>query len=201
MDTKLLISPPYKRMFLCSLHLLMTVGMLFALTSCRTQASSAPPVPMLREGEELNGMTITTGSEGAIPLEIFCNFDMGEEVTETIDCQVPALPELAIGHMIGVTGWTQQQDPANLDWDVYLDGYLLDLDTFQDQTDIDPAFLSAPAAIREVSMQRNAWDIVLIDPTFGMHTLRTTVQDHSVIYDRVVNFMINSNSSLLAMGK
>lgn len=203
MDMRLSISRPYKGIYLCAFYSLMIIGMLFALASCRMQAASAAALPLLlRKGEDINGMTITTGSEGAIPLETFCNFETGEDVTETINCQVPALPKLAIGHMIGVTDWALKgHDELSRDWEVYLDGYLLDLDTFQEQTDLGPALLSAPSAILEGFKQRSVWDIVLIDPTFGMHSLHTTVQDHSIGYDRVVNFMISSNSDLLVLAK
>lgn len=197
MNTKLLTRRDYRRNLLGILHILTILGLLFVLASCR-HIPSAPRI--LARGDKLNGMVVTSGMADAPPLEAFCIFDVDEEVTTTIDCQVPALPKLAIGHMIGVTGRAfQEMDWSEIDWQVYLDGYLLDLDTFDKQSYAEPEIPSAPTPIREVFRQRKTWDIVLINPTFGLHTLLCTAKTNSVVYNWVVNFMIDSNSGPLNM--
>ena len=148
----------------------------------------------------MNGMVVTSGTTDAPPLEAFCIFKLDEELTNTIDCQVPPLPKLAIGHMIGLTGGALQElDWSKLDWQIYLDGYLLDLDTFDEQTYVEPVFLSSPSSVREGFKQRKTWDIVLINPSFGLHTLLCTVRENSVTYSWVVNFMIMSTRGPLNM--
>ena len=177
------------------LHNLVILGLLFMLASCR-QLPSAPRT--LEKGDNLNGMVLTSGTADAPPLDAFCIFDVDEEVTSTIDCQVPPLPKLAIGHMIGVTGRAfQELDWSEIDWQVYLDGYLLDLETFDENSYVEPEIPSSPSPIREVFKQRKTWDIVLVNPTLGLHTLLCTAKTNSVVYNWVVNFMIHSNSGPL----
>ncbi len=198
MDTKLFTCRKCARIPLRFLFLLLIGGMIFALASCRRQVPFTPRI--LREGDNLNGMIVTTGIANAAPLEAFCNFNVDEEITSTIDCQVPPLPKLAIGHMIGLTGGPLQElDWSKLDWQVYLDGYLLDMETFDQQSYVEPELISSLSPIREVFKQRKTWDIVLINPTFGLHTLFCTVKTDSVVYDWAVNFMIYDTRGPLNM--
>jgi hypothetical protein len=195
MNTKLLTRRAFTRMLL---RILLIVGMLSVLASCGKQIPSAPRI--LKEGDRLNGMVVTTSTADATPLEYFCTFDVDEELTTSIDCQVPPVQKLAIGHMIGVTGRAfQELDWSEIDWQVYLDGYLLDMDTFDEQSYVEPVILSSPSPIREVFMQRKTWDIMLINPTFGLHTLLCTAKTNSVVYDWAVNFMIYDTRGPLNM--
>lgn len=169
------------------------------LASCR-QIPTAPNA--LEKGDKLNGMVLTSGAVDAPPLDAFCIFDSDEEVTTTIDCQVPPLPKLAIGHMIGVTGGAfQELDWSEIDWQIYLDGYLLKLDTFDEQSYIEPEIPSSPSPVREVFKQRKTWDIVLVNPTLGLHTLLCTAKTSSVDYNWVVNFMIGPTQELVNMAE
>ncbi len=197
MDTKLLTRRACTRILSNIPRSLMILAILFMLASCR-QVPSAPRI--LEDGDKLNGMVVTSGMADAPPLEAFCTFEVGEDVTTTIDCQVPPLPKLAIGHLIGVTGGAfQELDWSKIDWQVYLDGYLLNLDTFDEQSYVEPEILSSPSPIREVFKQRKTWDIVLINPTFGLHTLLCTAKTKSVVYNWTVNFMINSTRGAINM--
>ncbi len=195
MNTKLLTRRTFTRMLV---RILIIAGMLSVLASCGKQAPSAARI--LKEGDHLNGMVVTSGTTDAVPLEAFCMFNLDEDLTNTIDCQVPPLPKLAIGHLIGLTGGALQElDWSELDWQIYLDGYLLDMDTFDKQAYVEPVILSSPSPVREVFMQRKTWDIVLLNPGFGLHTLLCTVKDDSVVYNWVVNFMIRSTRGPLNM--
>ncbi len=197
MDRKLSIRRVCRRILMGFLHNLVILGLLFVLASCR-QVHTVPRT--LEKGDKLDGMVVTSGTTDAPPLEAFCTFDVDEEMTTTIDCQVPPLPKLAIGHLIGVTGGAfQELDWSEIDWQVYLDGYLLELDTFDEQSYLEPEILSSPSPIRNVFKQRKTWDIVLINPTFGLHTLLCTARTNSVVYNWVVNFMINSTSGPVNM--
>ena len=197
MNTRLSTRRGYKRNLLGILRIFTILGLLSVLASCR-QIPTAPRT--LEKGDKLNGMVLTSGTVDAPPLEAFCIFDIDEEVTTTIDCQVPPLPKLAIGHMIGVTGRAfQELDWSQIDWQVYLDGYQLDLDTFDEQSYVEPEITSSPSPIREVFRQRKTWDIVLVNPTFGLHTLLCTAKTKSVVYNWVVNFMIDSTGGPVNM--
>ena len=196
MKTRLSKSQTHKRIFFRRAGILLVLGMLFGFASCRSQPPSAPRI--LKEGDEINGMIVTTGIPHAPPLEVFCRFDEDEDATNTINCDVPPLPKLAIGHLIGMTGGAWQElDWSKVDWQVYLDSYRLDLDTFDQESYVEPELLSSPSPIREVFKQRKTWDIVLIDPTFGMHTLLCSARTETIVYNWVVNFMINSTSGPL----
>jgi hypothetical protein len=194
-NTKLSTRRDYKRNLVTILLILTILGLLFVPASCRQIPTASRT---LEKGDKLNGMVLTSGTIDAPPLEAFCIFDIDEEVTTTIDCQVPPLPKLAIGHMIGVTGRAfQELDWSKIDWQIYLDGYLLDLDTFDEQSYVEPEIGTSPSLIREVFKQRKTWDIVLINPTFGLHTLVCTAKTNSVVYKWVVNFEIMSTPSLI----
>ncbi len=148
MDTKFSKSPTYKRILLRVLRIFMIVGVFCALISCKKQMPSTPRI--LQKDDNLNSMVVTTGIKDAPPLEAFCNFEIDEDLNNTIDCQVPLLPKLAIGHMIGLTdGPLQELDWSKVDWQITLDGYLLDLDTFEDQSYVEPVILSSPSPVRE----------------------------------------------------
>ena len=197
MDTRLSTRQDDKQSLLGILRILTVLGLLSVLASCR-QIPAAPNA--LEKGDNLNGMVLTSGAVDAPPLEAFCIFDIDKEVTTTIDCQVPPLPKLAIGHMIGVTGGAfQELDWSEIDWQIYLDGYLLKLDTFDEQSYIEPEIPSSPSPVREVFKQRKTWDIVLVNPTLGLHTLLCTAKTSSVDYNWVVNFMIGPTQELVNM--
>jgi hypothetical protein len=191
MDTKSLKGRTSKWMLSHIPRILMIAVTLSALVSCGRQTSQAPRI--LKEGDNLNGMLLISGTTGAPPLEVFCQIEPDEDATDTINCQVPALPKLQIGHLIGLKSDAfQALDWSNLDWQVYLDDYRLDLKTFKEQSYLEPALLSTPAPVREVFKHGRTWNVVLVNPTFGLHTLLCTVRDKSVVYSWVVSFMIKS---------
>jgi hypothetical protein len=180
------------------LRILLIVGMLPFLSSCGRQLPFTPRI--LKQGDDLNGMLVTSDTQDALPLEAFCTFELEEEMTNTIDCQVPPLSKLEIGHMIGLKSAAfQSLDSSKLVWRVYLDGYLLDLDTFEEQSYVEPVTISSPSPVREGFKHGKTWDIVLINPTFGLHTLLCTVKADSVAYDWAVNFMIYDTRGPLNM--
>ena len=191
MDRMLLKSKIHKRMLLHVLNSLLIVMLLLSLNSCKDQSRDVPHT--LQEGDNLIGMVVTTGIADAPPLESYCYFDPDEDGMDTVDCQVPLLTKLGIGHMIGVPrGALQELDWSKVSWEVYLDGYLLDLDSFGEYTYAEPVLRTAPSPVREVFEKRKTWDIVLVNPTFGLHTLTCTAKAQAVVYHWVVNFMINA---------
>lgn len=198
MDTKLSKSRNFTRLILHMISIFTAVLILFAAAGCKRQGLSGPR--MLEMGDDINGMVVTTGTADATPLEYFCTFEVDEEITTSIDCQVPPVQKLEIGHMIGVSGRALQElDWSELVWQVYLDGYQLDLVSFGEDYDVAPEIMSSLSPIREVFKQRKTWDVMLINPTFGMHTLHCTAKTGSVVYSWVVNFMINSTVGPLDM--
>lgn len=197
MEANRLASRYSSRMFPRLLNFMVIVMVVLTTGSCRKQAPAAPRV--LKAGDSLNGMLLTTGVSHAPPLEVFCEFEEDEELSD-INCQVPPLEKLAIGHLVGATGRALQElDWSKLDWQVYLDGYRLDLDTFGEYSTAEPVVLSAPSPIREAVQQRKTWDVVLVNPTFGLHTLDCMVKANSLVYSWVVNFMINPSRGPINM--
>ena len=87
---------------------------------------------MLKSGDEIDGMVITTGTSEAPPLWVFCSPALENYGTTTMDCQVPPLPKLAIGHTFGLADQALQTlDWSALTWELYLDGHPLDLESFR----------------------------------------------------------------------
>jgi hypothetical protein len=187
------------RTFQHVLHRVLPVGFLlfFAGMSCRG-VSFAPQAPrVLHKGDKLNGMLITTGGANAHPLDWYCTFDIADTASTSVDCQVPPLSRLAIGHMINVMDW-EMRDPngSNPSWQVSLDGYRLDLDSFEIQSPNEPQLLDAYISFHEGINPEKTWDVVLIHPTFGPHTLHGTARSNSTMYNWVVNFTIDAPDSL-----
>lgn len=149
---------------------------------------------MLKPGDEVNGMVITTGTSEAPMLWAFCPPALENEGAITADCQVPPLSRLAIGHPFGMADPALQAlDWSALTWELYLDGAPLDLEAFGIHKYVMPDLAPHPSPIREIFRQMKAWDVVLINPTPGVHTLRGRAYTGTDIYTWIVNFTIEAS--------
>src|SRR5215216_836564 len=96
--------------------LLLNFNVLIAiLIACQPVGQSTGP-QMLKSGDQIDGMLITTGTSEAPPLGAFCSPALENDGTTTMDCQVPPLPKLAIGHIFGLADQALQ----TLDWSALL---------------------------------------------------------------------------------
>jgi hypothetical protein len=178
-----------KKFWWLSLNLLVAV-----VTACQPVTQSTEQ-SMLKPGDEIEGMIITTGAAKTPPLQAFCPTALENDGIRSVDCQVPQLPRLAIGHTFGVADQALQTlDWSALTWELDLDGHLLDLESFGTYDYVMPDLAPHPSPIREVFRQVKAWDVILINPTPGRHTLHSVARAETDTYGWVVNFNIEGPS-------
>jgi hypothetical protein len=146
---------------------------------------------MLQPGDDIAGMGLTTGAVTAPPLWAFCSPALETDSVVSAECQVPALSRLAVGHTFGVAGQAlQAMDWSALTWELTLDGQALDVQAFGIHEFAIPDLAPWPASIREIFRQQRAWDVVLINPTLGEHTLHGAARAEAATFSWVVNFTV-----------
>jgi hypothetical protein len=178
-----------KKFLLVTLSLLIAVVMLAYQPVWQSVGN-----PMLKPGDEITGMIITTGVAEAPPLWAFCSPALENDGVMTADCHVPLLSKLAIGHPFdGAAQPLQALDWSALTWELYLDGHPLDLKAFGIHHYAMPDLATPPSPTREVFRQMKAWDVVLANPTQGMHRLHGIARAGANTYTWVVNFTIEAS--------
>lgn len=162
----------------------------FLLTACQSNAQ-ASSISMLKPGDQVAGMTLTTGVGEAPPIWAFCSpQDNKHEIAS--DCRIPTtLSKVAIGPVFIIA----DEIPANLDgaevtWNLSIDERLVDLAVFGTYDFVLPSTVSSPGPVREVFRKFTAWDVVLTDLKPGRHTLRGATQSKFESYSWVVDFVI-----------
>jgi hypothetical protein len=181
---------------------------LLGLVACAGNAPTSIPVSMLKPGGKVGEMILQTGageSQGP-PLWAFCSPAFANPGVTTVDCTVPALPELSIGH-----GWwgkdqaTTDSNWKSMKWELYLDGQAIDLAAFGTfDADLPQTGLPGYAADQEVMTKLRSWDVLLTNLTPGAHTLRSVLNISKTVndgftgdtaagtYELVVNFTIEA---------
>ena len=155
---------------------------------------AAAHAAMLGAGDEIDGMTLTSGADEARPLWAFCSSQEKDDVT-TASCRVPQMEKLAIGHAFFATDSVfQNADWADLKWELHLDGQPVDLSDFATYDYVLPTMAPNPALVREVFMKFTAWDIVLMDLQPGEHTIDGRVHTENEEYSWIVNLVIENQS-------
>jgi hypothetical protein len=150
--------------------------------------------PMLKPGKKIDDMLITTGVENAYPLSAFCSVTKENDQSIRVDCdELSFCANIAIGETFGVMdlipqsiGWDE------LRWELSVDGHAIDLEAFGVNDFVHPGPASSPSPVREVFKVARDWNVVLVNPTPGMHTLRGQAQslDGAETYTWVVNLPV-----------
>lgn len=165
------------------------VMLAFVLAFLQADAAAAHS-SMITAGDEIHGMTLTTGAADARPLWVFCATDVIGNVT-TADCRIPQVSTLAIGHVfLGTDEVFTEADWSQLKWELYFDDALIDLDTFGRYDYVLPTMAPHPSLVREVFMKFKAWDVVLTNLQPGAHTIEGRVYTRDEEYRWVVNLKI-----------
>jgi len=171
---------------------LLYVVLLFALVAC--QAAAQPPaVPLLNPGDIINGMTLTIGAAEAPPIWAFCSPALESHGVTTVECRVPPLSKLAIGHTFKAADEALKESSwSALTWELYLDDHPVDLDAFGTYDFHLPSLSYGPSTIREVMRKVTDWDVVLTFPKRGAHRLRGLVLAKANTYTWIVNFTVEA---------
>jgi hypothetical protein len=179
--------------------------MLLLLAACASTPPSPTTVPMIKPGGKIGEMVVQKGareSQGP-PIWAFCSPAFTGPTT-TVECTVPALPELSIGH-----GWwakdeaTRDSNWKALKWELYLDKQAIDLNAFEAyNTDLPQTGLPGYGANEEVIAKLRTWDVLLTNLKPGAHTLRSVLHVSETVndgffedtkpgtYELIVNFTI-----------
>ena len=142
----------------------------FILAFLQSDAATAH-TSMLTVGDEVDGMTLTTGAVDARPLWMFCASEVNKNIT-TANCRVPQVSKLAIWHVfIGTDRAFRETEWSDLQWELYLDDQYINLDQFGTYDYLLPTMAPNPSFAREVFTKFTAWDVVLTNLKPGVHTI------------------------------
>lgn len=151
--------------------------------------------PLLRPGETIDSMVVTTGVKDAAPFWFFCSSTRENDYSIRVDCGELSHASLAIGHTFGIMDVVLQYiDWEAFTWEMSLDGHPIDLQAFGVYDIVRPDLAPSPSPVREVFKRVRLWDVVLVDPTSGMHRLEGQARspDGAAIYTWVVDFTVTT---------
>ena len=144
---------------------------------------------VLKPGEKMNDMLITTGAEDATALWVFCSPSIENNRVITVNCGELSYSELAIGHTFGVMDLIPPHvDWEELSWHLSLDGWAIDLEAFGTYDFVHPDLAPNPFPVREIITSIRVWDVVLVNPTPGVHKLQGQARSEEGTYTWVVTF-------------
>lgn len=156
--------------------------------------------PMLKPGEKIDDMVITSGVEHAYPLSAFCSATKENDHSIRVDCGELALcANLAIGQTFGVADLIPASiDREDLTWKMSVDGHPIGLEAFGVYDFVHPDLVLNPSTGRELFKVGRLWNVVLVNPTPGTHRLQGQAQprDGAAPYTWVVNFTVATPSRL-----
>ena len=160
----------------------------------------------LQPGDSIGEMSLRSGGAAGPPLWAFCSPAFQNLGVTTTECTVPQLPEVASGHgSYGADEALRDAMWSAQSWELFLDGHQVDLAAFgSEEADLPLApgmFGYDPN--QQVVAKLRSWDVVLVNPSPGAHTLRSVVtfsQDtddgfHTMTagtYELVVNFTLQA---------
>jgi hypothetical protein len=162
-------------------------------TACQV-AGQSPSGAMLKPGDTIDGMSLTTGAANAPPLWAFCSQAQYVGNTTTSDCNVPVVPRLAIGHiLIPGDDTLTRLDWSEISWELTIDGQPLDLKSFGTYDFVLPAMSHDPSPVREFFAQFTARDVVLMDLSPGEHIIQGLAQMGSDSHTWVIHLTIEGD--------
>lgn len=150
---------------------------------------------MLKPGETIHNMVLTTGVEDALPLWAICSPKKVNDHSIRADCgELFVYTNIAIGHTLGVMDFVDTSIAwEEFNWEMSVDEHPIDLEAFGVYNFIHPDLAPSPSPIREVFRVLRVWDVVLVNPTPGiMHRVQGQAQprDGSAPYTWVVTFTV-----------
>jgi hypothetical protein len=156
--------------------------------------------PLLKPGEKIDDMVLTTGAETAYPLSAFCSPTKLSDGSIRVDCaELAVCANLAIGETFGVTDLIPASiDREDLTWKMSVDGHPIGLEAFGVYDFVHPDLVLNPSTGRELFKVGRLWNVVLVNPTPGTHQLQGQAQprDGAAPYTWVVNFTVATPSRL-----
>jgi hypothetical protein len=150
--------------------------------------------PMLKPSEKIDDMVVTTGVQNALPLSAFCSPTKLSDGSISVNCaELDVCANLAIGETFGVMDLIPTSiDRDDLTWQLSVDGHPIGLQAFGVIDSVHPDLVLNPSTGRELFKAGRLWNVVLVNPTPGTHTLQGQVQprDGATPYTWTVNFTV-----------
>ena len=161
--------------------------------------------PPAQPGDSIGEMPLRSGGSEGPPIWAFCVPAFVNPGVTTTECTIPPLSELVIGH-----GWFSADEALRdsnweaMIWELYLDDRQVDLDAFGTyDADLRQTGLPGHDPNEEVITNLRSWDVVLVNPTAGAHTLRSVLHLSQQVddgfhtteagtYELVVNFTVEA---------
>lgn len=173
----------------------MYLALLVTLTAC--QAAGQPlSAAMSGPSDTLNGLNLTTGAAEAPPLWAYCSPSQENTHIRTFHCQAPVWQTLAVGHLFLLADSALlNARSADLKWELSIDDYLVDLESFGTFDYVMPAMPASPSLIREVFARVTDWNLVMTNLNPGEHTLSFRAQSGSESYMWLVHLLIEPTDS------
>jgi hypothetical protein len=168
----------------------LSFGLLVLITACQSTSQSLSAT-MSQPGDTINGLTLATGAENALPLWAFCSPSQENTPIQTFNCRAPVLQSLAIGHVFLLAeGVSASLNGSDLVWELSIDNQIVDLKSFGKFEYVMPSMARSASPIREVFKKATAWDIVLTNLSPGEHTLSFHAQNQAGSHMWLVNLVI-----------
>lgn len=150
--------------------------------------------PMLQPGEKVDDMVITSAIEDAYPLSAFCSPTKENDHSIRVDCrELSFCANIAVGETFGVTDLIPASiDRDDITWKMSVDGHPIGLEAFGVYDFVHPDLVLNPSTGRELFKVGRLWNVVLVNPTPGMHTIRGQAQsrDGAETYTWVINLPV-----------
>jgi hypothetical protein len=169
---------------------LLVIGLLFLLTAC--QGAGQPlSAAMVGSGDAISGMSLTTGAADAPPLWAYCSASQENTHIRTFHCRAPVWQTLAVGNLFLLADAALlNRDGAELTWELAIDDYVVDLESFGTFDYVMPAMPASPSPIREVFAKVTDWNLVMTNLNPGEHTLSFRAQSETESYMWLVQLVI-----------
>ena len=172
-----------------------SVGMLFILAACQATGKS-PSATVVEPVEAIQGLSLATGAADAAPLWAFCSDSQENTHIRTFNCRAPVWQTLAVGHLFLLADAALSNGRgSDLVWQLAIDDYIVDLESFGTFDHVMPAMPAGPSPIREVFMKVTDWNLVMTNLNPGEHTLSFRAQNETNTYLWLVNLVIEGDNS------
>ena len=167
-----------------------------ALLLVACQASGQPiSASIVKSGDAIQGMSLTTGAVDASPLWAYCSPSQENTHIRTFHCRAPVWQTLAVGHffLLADAALLNQRE-ADLEWQLAVDDYIVDLESFGTFNYVMPAMPASPSPVREVFARVTDWNLVMTNLNPGDHTLSFLAQNETESYMWLVHLVIEATT-------
>ena len=170
----------------------LSFGLLIFMTACQS-TGQALTAAMSQPGDAINGITLATGAENALPLWAFCSPSQENTLIRTFDCRASTIQTLAIGQVFLLAEEVSaNSDGSDLVWNLSIDNQIVDLESFGRFEYVMPSMAKRPSPIREVFKKAIGWNIMMTNLSPGEHTLAFGAQSGADNHMWLVNLVIEA---------